>query len=722
MLLRDLAPDILPPRATLLAGDVLLIVLPSTDPADLTLARVGAGPPYGTVAVGLGVRAHRIAAVRARAQDMDDMLWAIACLPNAIIAGTAEPLGIGSDIMDVASDLDLESIAKLLGFLLGFCRTAFGLGQDAAFAAACLRLAGLCGQDRGSVETVAEAGRNWVVVSTMHAPAGSSLYVLGVSSVRHCRAASSGSPSSLQPMLPVRSGERILAIGATVLAWTVRPASAPVLDVLSPPSGDTASRARHQACLRALAPIDRVFGALLRESMALFPAAPRRHQDPSSPLGAALEVVLPDGEGGLFLRGWLRDPLGLVVGAELRTPGGTVPIDLGALHRVRRPDLDGRFGQAAFRDDRARLGFVVHVPDPSAGLCAQPTLSLRLGSGSCVELTAPLRHLPPGAARSFVLSCVPPKDVTPALMDNCLAPSAAALSRTLLSAPRPVETVQIGAPPSNPAISIVVPLYRNLGFLRFQVAALAGKDVSDQAELIYVLDSPEQRTDVEHMLRGLYALHRIPMTLVVMPANLGYAAANNAAAAQARAPLLLLLNSDVIPLAPGWLAPLRAALDTPGVGAAGPKLLFDDGSIQHAGLYFERDGDGTWFNAHYHKGMPRHWPGALGSRDVPAVTGAALLVRRSLFEAVGGVCEDYIIGDYEDSDLCLRLRAEGAAIAYVPQSELYHFERRSIQLHAGYTRTLAALYNRRLHHRRWDTAMTALMAQPSYRQATREQV
>ena len=78
-----------------------------------------------------------------------------------------------------------------------------------------------------------------------------------------------------------------------------------------------------------------------------------------------------------------------------------------------------------------------------------------------------------------------------------------------------------------------------------------------------------------------------------------------------------------------------------------------------------------------------------------------------------------MIGGYEDSDLCLRLRAAGAAIAYVPKSELYHFERRSIRLHAGYVRTAAARYNRNLHHARWDGAMAALMAQAGSRRTRR---
>jgi GT2 family glycosyltransferase len=94
---------------------------------------------------------------------------------------------------------------------------------------------------------------------------------------------------------------------------------------------------------------------------------------------------------------------------------------------------------------------------------------------------------------------------------------------------------------------------------------------------------------------------------------------------------------------------------------------------------------------------------------VPAATGAALAVRRGAFEQAGGFCTDYIVGDFEDSDLCLRLRAAGGEIAYEPAAELFHFERQSIALHEGHARTLAGTVNRRLHHRRWDGAIAALM-------------
>jgi O-antigen biosynthesis protein len=86
-----------------------------------------------------------------------------------------------------------------------------------------------------------------------------------------------------------------------------------------------------------------------------------------------------------------------------------------------------------------------------------------------------------------------------------------------------------------------------------------------------------------------------------------------------------------------------------------------------------------------------------------------MLIPRALYEAIGGFTEDYIIGDYEDSDLCLKLRASGRTIRYEPAAELYHFERRSITLHAGYTRTSASAYNKRLHGERWAGAIADLM-------------
>jgi len=86
-----------------------------------------------------------------------------------------------------------------------------------------------------------------------------------------------------------------------------------------------------------------------------------------------------------------------------------------------------------------------------------------------------------------------------------------------------------------------------------------------------------------------------------------------------------------------------------------------------------------------------------------------MLMRRTAWDAVGGFHADYIVGDYEDSDLCLRLRQAGFGIFYEPAAELFHFERQSIAQHGGYAGTVAAAYNRRLHHRRWSGTIETLM-------------
>ena len=476
---------------------------------------------------------------------------------------------------------------------------------------------------------------------------------------------------------------------------------------------------RRGASARALAALGRDVAAhnrwagLLREVQLLAPARPHRELDPVSPVGGALELALADGAGGLFLCGWLRDPLALVAGLELVSPFGHRAVDPALLHRVPRPDLAERFSGAAFGTGGPSPGFVAHLPKADHPAVAQWRLALRLASGEAMELVAPPSRMAAAAARDLVLRAVHPAALRPGLLEGCVAPAVWHLHRAAMADTAVPEVVAIGTGPRRARAALVVPLWRNLRFLRFQLAAFARvAAVRQTAEIVYVLDSPEQRGEVEHLLRGMATLHApLALTLVVMPANRGYASACNAGAAASSAPVLGFLNSDVLPAAPGWLDALLGRLRRERrLAAVGPKLLFDDGAIQHAGLLFRRGLDGQWLNDHYFKGFPRATSAANAPRRVPGVTGAALFVRRPAFGTAGGFCADYVIGDFEDSDLCLALRAAGHEIGYEPSAELFHFERQSIADHAGHARTLAGAYNRLLHHRRWDPAIAALMA------------
>lgn len=444
--------------------------------------------------------------------------------------------------------------------------------------------------------------------------------------------------------------------------------------------------------------------ALLRELAHFVPAEERNLLSRKSPVTAAIDLLVADGAGGVFIKGWVRDPHQLVAAAGLRFGDqAALPVDAVWL-RFPRPDID-----KLYKGKPAAFGFVAHIADAGRQR-GQAVFSLELGSGGSLDLMVRPTTGSAVELRDAVLGGVPTERLTTEAIARVIGPAAVPLHRQHLASRTEPDVVHLGDRPLRPRYSLIVPLYRNLDYLRFQIGAFATDPEMARSELIFVLDSPEQRADLVHFLSGLHQLYQLPMTIVIMSANFGYAAANNAGAALARGDYLVLLNSDVVPEGPGWLAHLSAPLRrSRKVLASGARLLFDDQSLQHAGMRFTRDAGGHWLNLHYYKGAPRDFAPALKTRKVPAVTGAALLVRRAAFAEVGGFTEDYIIGDYEDSDLCLKLRALGGEIVYCPDAVLYHFERKSIKRHAGYQRSVAGLYNRWLAAQRWDSAMRDLM-------------
>jgi GT2 family glycosyltransferase len=148
--------------------------------------------------------------------------------------------------------------------------------------------------------------------------------------------------------------------------------------------------------------------------------------------------------------------------------------------------------------------------------------------------------------------------------------------------------------------------------------------------------------------------------------NLGYAAANNAAARIARGRLLLLLNNDTV-LLPGWLDPmLRVLGHAERAGVVGNiQREAESGLIDHAGILFTLEG----VPLHFGKGTAAPPAGEYGR--FPAVTGACCLLRRDLFTSLGGFSEDFQ-NCYEDVDLCLRLRQDGLVSYVANQSVIYH--------------------------------------------------
>jgi len=256
-----------------------------------------------------------------------------------------------------------------------------------------------------------------------------------------------------------------------------------------------------------------------------------------------------------------------------------------------------------------------------------------------------------------------------------------------------------------------VPLYRRTEFLEHQLAQFVHDPQIAASDLIYVLDSPEDAAHLRASAGHLYELYGVPFRLVTLTGNGGFSAVNNLGASLARGRMLLLLNSDVLPAGPGWLSRMVEFYESDElIGAVAPKLLYEDESIQHAGLYFDRPaGPGPWSNEHFFKGLHRSFPAANIARAVPALTGACLLISGELYAALGGLRGVYVRGDYEDSDLCLRLREHRRECWYLPDVELYHLEGQS---YPSSERSVASSYNQWLHTDIWHDALAEIGAQP----------
>ena len=207
----------------------------------------------------------------------------------------------------------------------------------------------------------------------------------------------------------------------------------------------------------------------------------------------------------------------------------------------------------------------------------------------------------------------------------------------------------------------------------------------DQPEHIRAcLDSIHERTrwpDLEVVLvdtgttdpQALAAMRKHPAQIVAFDRPFNFSAACNAGAAAATGSILVFLNNDTEVITPEWLDHLVLHLVDEGVGAAGPLLFYPDGTVQHAGVVLGPRGTAD----HVMRGFPADADGYAGSlstpREVSAVTGACLAIRRETFERIGGFREAFGT-HYQDVDLCLRLRRAGLRIVCTPEARLHHHE------------------------------------------------
>ena len=212
--------------------------------------------------------------------------------------------------------------------------------------------------------------------------------------------------------------------------------------------------------------------------------------------------------------------------------------------------------------------------------------------------------------------------------------------------------------------SIIIPVWNKRELTEQCLTALAGVTSGISYEVIVVDNNSTD--DTAHFLNQLSG----DIQIIRNSENLGFAKACNQGARAARGRFFIFLNNDTIPLK-NWLTALIAEVTShPDVGIVGSKLLFQDDTIQHAGVVFSRE---ALMPYHLYRHFHRDHPAVNQRRTFQSVTAACMLIRREVFETAGGFDEEFHNG-FEDVDLCLKVRDKGWQIVYQPLSVLYHLE------------------------------------------------
>lgn len=216
---------------------------------------------------------------------------------------------------------------------------------------------------------------------------------------------------------------------------------------------------------------------------------------------------------------------------------------------------------------------------------------------------------------------------------------------------------------STPLVSIIIPTFNQPYVLKECLDAIKKNTFYKNYEVILVDNNSFEQKSLDVMARSG---HRV----LKYSYKFNFSKINNFAARYAKGEYLLFLNNDTIPQK-NWLVPMLNECQKDDVGIVGSKLLYSDKTIQHAGIEF--NADQLKFD-HLYRHYPCNHSQANKKSEVLAVTGACFMIKRDVFEQVGGFDEEYWL-ESQDVDLCYKVRQLGLKVIYTPFSVLYHPEK-----------------------------------------------
>jgi GT2 family glycosyltransferase len=226
-------------------------------------------------------------------------------------------------------------------------------------------------------------------------------------------------------------------------------------------------------------------------------------------------------------------------------------------------------------------------------------------------------------------------------------------------------------PRSVPQVSLLVPTRDGLHVLKKCVDSILEKTTYRNYEIL-ILDNQSCQPET---LAWFATITRHPQVRILRydhPFN--YSAINNFGAREARGEILGLINNDVEVISPDWLTEMVSQACRPEIGCVGAKLYYSDGTIQHGGLVLGIGGVAGHIYRHFPGDHPGYFNRLLVAQNYSAVTAACLLVRKEIFDKVGGLNEVDLTVALNDVDFCLKVRELGYRNLWTPYAELYHHE------------------------------------------------
>ena len=258
------------------------------------------------------------------------------------------------------------------------------------------------------------------------------------------------------------------------------------------------------------------------------------------------------------------------------------------------------------------------------------------------------------------------------------------------------------SPAQPPLVSLIIPTRDKLDLLRGTLDGLLHQTDYKNIEII-IIDNGSVEPETLDYLTEIQKNKLVSVIKYAGPFN--FSLLNNLGVFHARGTIVGLMNNDLEVISPGWLTEMVCHALRPDIGAVGAKLYYANDTIQHAGVIVGLGGMAGHHFRFLAKETPGyHWKPFL-TQNYSAVTGACLIMRRKIFEEVGGLEEKHLKVAFNDVDLCLRIRERGYRIVWTPYAELYHLESASRGLDNTLKKFLRLQHELNYMKKRWGETL-----------------